>query len=137
LFCFNYVTEEKNISYTIPNYFKNVGKIFKIFLKIYFLTCTALAFQLSYKWICAFYAKFKNLAIIFSILIHTKENLSDEKLRSIIMKNIFLHIVMKVALFYTKNRGESSSFLHHFIPSLWRWLSKHSYFFFVIFHKSF
>jgi hypothetical protein len=26
----------------------------------------------------------------------------------------------KVALFYTKNRNESSTFLHHFIPSPWR-----------------
>jgi hypothetical protein len=28
----------------------------------------------------------------------------------------FLHIVMKVALFDTQNRSESSTFLHHFIP---------------------
>jgi hypothetical protein len=32
----------------------------------------------------------------------------------------FLHIVMKVALFYTLNRSESSTFLYHFIPSPWR-----------------
>jgi hypothetical protein len=37
-------------------------------------------------------------------------------------------IVVKVALFYTKNRSESSTFLHHFIPSPWRLLSKHTYF---------
>jgi hypothetical protein len=30
------------------------------------------------------------------------------------MKINFLHIVMKVALFYTKNPNESSTFLHHF-----------------------
>jgi Ca2+-binding EF-hand superfamily protein len=41
----------------------------------------------------------------------------------------FLHIVMKVALFYPQNRSESSTFLHHFIPSPWRWLSKHTNFF--------
>jgi hypothetical protein len=29
-------------------------------------------------------------------------------------------ILVKVAIFYTKNRGESSTFLHHFIPSPWR-----------------
>jgi hypothetical protein len=27
-------------------------------------------------------------------------------------KNYFLHFVMKVALFYTKNRSESTTFLH-------------------------
>jgi hypothetical protein len=36
------------------------------------------------------------------------------------LKDIFLYIVMKVALFYTQNRSESSTFLHHFIPSPWR-----------------
>jgi hypothetical protein len=46
-------------------------------------------------------------------------------------KYYFLHIVMKMALFYTQNRNESSTFytknrsessavLHHFIPSPWR-----------------
>jgi hypothetical protein len=35
-----------------------------------------------------------------------------------ILTFIFLHIVMKVALYYTKNRSESSTFLHYFIPSL-------------------
>jgi hypothetical protein len=34
-----------------------------------------------------------------------------------IHKTGFLHIVMKVALFYTQNRSESSTFLYHFIPS--------------------
>jgi hypothetical protein len=29
-------------------------------------------------------------------------------------------IVVKVALFYIKNRSESSTFLHHFILSPWR-----------------
>jgi hypothetical protein len=38
-------------------------------------------------------------------------------------------IVDKVALFYTKNRSESSIFLHRFIPSPWKRLSKHTYFF--------
>jgi hypothetical protein len=38
-------------------------------------------------------------------------------------------IVVKVALFYTKNRSESSIFLHCFIPSPWKRLSKHTYFF--------
>jgi hypothetical protein len=54
-------------------------------------------------------------------------------------KYIFLHIVMKVALFYTKNRSESSTFLHNFIPypgddcqSIPTY-----FFFFTIFHKSF
>jgi hypothetical protein len=33
----------------------------------------------------------------------------------------FLHIVMKVALFYTLHRSESTQyFLYHFIPSPWR-----------------
>jgi hypothetical protein len=49
--------------------------------------------------------------------------------------NYFLHIVMKVALFYTQNRNESSTFLHHFI-----FLGDDCQsipIFFVIFHKSF
>jgi hypothetical protein len=34
-------------------------------------------------------------------------------------KRNFLHI-MKMALFYTKDRSESRTFLHHFIPYPWR-----------------
>jgi hypothetical protein len=56
----------------------------------------------------------------------------------IISKHIFLHIVMNVALFYTKNRSEStegSTFLYHFIPS--SMIVKAYLFFVVTFHKSF
>jgi hypothetical protein len=44
-----------------------------------------------------------------------------QKYRDVILENsYFLHIVVKVALFYTKNRSESTTFLHHFIPFPWR-----------------
>jgi hypothetical protein len=39
--------------------------------------------------------------------------------------------------FYTKNRSESSIFLHHFIPFPWRWLSKDTYFFLQFFINPF
>jgi hypothetical protein len=56
----------------------------------------------------------------------------SESLHFLLISNYFLayrnesgtfltrKIVVKVALFYTKNRGESSTFLHHFIPSPWK-----------------
>jgi hypothetical protein len=45
---------------------------------------------------------------------------STDNFKFEMLYNIFLYIVMKVALFYTQNRSESSTFLHHFIPSPWR-----------------
>jgi hypothetical protein len=47
-------------------------------------------------------------------------------LRALNIKITILHIVMKVALFYTQNRSERSTFLHDGDD-----------FFFVIFYKSF
>jgi hypothetical protein len=56
--------------------------------------------------------KIKN-TVVFSIVLERKYELTVLNLNSkIISKHIFLHIVMIVALFYTHNRSESSTFLH-------------------------
>jgi hypothetical protein len=43
---------------------------------------------------------------------HCLNDIGEGSRQLVHLKNFFLHIVMKVALFYTQNRSESSTFLN-------------------------